>query len=307
MLVAISLCTVLGMRAQQDAVFQQYWATETQFNPAAAGKCDQLNITAALQTHAAGFSDAGSTIFAGVDAAFKLGKTRHGAGVSFQTDNIGLFSHKKIDVQYAYQLQFHKQHRLSIGAAAHLLSENVEISKADIDDTNDPLFTGGDLDGSNIDVSAGLYYQWKDLSIGAAMTHLMAPTIKLGDRNEIKTTQHLYVDAMYRIRTRNPYFHITPSAMLRTDFGDYRADLTARFAFERDKKNLNFGINYAPLHSVAIFLGGVFHGINVCYSYEANTEGMGLGAGQHEVTVGYKLDLKLQKKGRNLHRTVRWL
>ena len=31
------------------------------------------------------------------------------------------------------------------------------------------------------------------------------------------------------------------------------------------------------------------------------------GAGQHEITLGYRLDLNLGKKGRNLHRSVRWL
>jgi len=47
--------------------------------------------------------------------------------------------------------------------------------------------------------------------------------------------------------------------------------------------------------------------VNLSYSYEANTSGMGLGAGQHEVTLGYKLDLDLGKKGKNLHRSVRYL
>lgn len=307
LILASLIClTTWVARAQQDPAFVQYWALESQFNPAAVGKCDQLNILAGLQTHAMGYDDAGTTLYAGADAAFRLGKTHHGLGAAFQADNIGLFSHKRVSVQYAYQLRF-KKHKLSIGAEADLLQENVELSKADVEETGDPVFSGGDLDGSRIDASIGLYYQWKDLSAGLSVTHLTAPTIELGDKNEIRLRRHYFLNAAYNIHTRSPYFRFVPSAIIRTDLRDWRADITARCILERDKKNLNFGLSYSPMHSVAVFVGCVFQGINICYSYEANTEGMGIGAGQHEVTLGYKLNLNLGKKGRNLHRTVRWL
>lgn len=54
-------------------------------------------------------------------------------------------------------------------------------------------------------------------------------------------------------------------------------------------------------------MGGTFHGVDLSYSYEANTSGMGIGAGQHEVSIGYSLELNLGKRGKNLHRSVRWL
>ena len=61
------------------------------------------------------------------------------------------------------------------------------------------------------------------------------------------------------------------------------------------------------MHSVTGFVGGRFHGIDLSYSYEANTEGIGLLHGNHEVTLGYTLDLNLSNKGKNLHRSVRFL
>lgn len=307
LILGLLMCLALAARAQQDPAFAQYWMIPTQYNPAAAGRSDQLNISAALQMHAMGFDDAGSTLYAGADIAFRLGSTYHGVGASFQSDNIGIFAHKKVSVQYAYQFRFKKHHKLSIGAEADLLQENVETSKADLDNSSDPVFSGGDMDGSRFDASVGLYYQWKDLSVGLSMMHVTAPTIELGEKNEIRIRSHYNATAAYEIRTRNPYIRITPSAMFRTDLRDYRADVTARFAFERDKKNFNFGVSYSPMHSATVFVGCVFHGVNVCYSYEANTQGMGIGAGQHEITLGYRLDLNLDKKGHNMHKTVRWL
>ena len=95
--------------------------------------------------------------------------------------------------------------------------------------------------------------------------------------------------------------------MLRYDGTAFRADITARLQYAHQKKRLYCGLCYSPQHSVTGFVGGMFHGVDLGYSYEANTSGMGLGAGQHEITLGYRLDLNLGKKGRNLHRSVRWL
>ena len=48
--------------AQQDPALSHYWLVEPQFIPAAVGRTPQLNINAAMQTHAAGYEDGGSTL-----------------------------------------------------------------------------------------------------------------------------------------------------------------------------------------------------------------------------------------------------
>ena len=88
---------------------------------------------------------------------------------------------------------------------------------------------------------------------------------------------------------------------------ELRTDLTARLIYQREKKRLYGGANYSAGHSVALFVGGDFHGIDLCYSYEANTEGIGMQSGQHEITLCYRMDLDLGKKGRNRHKSLRYL
>ena len=129
----------------------------------------------------------------------------------------------------------------------------------------------------------------------------------LGATNEINVKSMYNFTAGYNIRTNNPLLTIAPSTMLRYDGTDFRADITAQVIYKREKKCLYGGLNFSPSHSVAGFVGGTFHGIDISYSYEANTSGMGLQSGQHEVTLAYSLDLNLGKRGRNLHRSVRWL
>ena len=67
------------------------------------------------------------------------------------------------------------------------------------------------------------------------------------------------------------------------------------------------GVGYSPSNSVTAYLGGNFHGITIGYSYEAFTNGIGLGYGSHELFVRYQADMNLFKKGRNRHQSVRIL
>lgn len=292
--------------AQQDASYLQYWKIPTQWNPAAAGRSPQLSINTAIQTHAMGFEDAGTTMWAGVDMAFAIGRTRHGVGAAFTNDAIGLFSHKRLAVQYAY-------HRplwggmLSLGVQADMLQEDIDGSKAQFGSGSDPAFPSSKVNGSAIDGSAGLYFQRKALQLGIAVQHLSAPRITLGETHKIEVRRHYNVMAAYNIRTGSPLFTIIPSAMWRSDLAEHRIDLTLRGRYAFERRTIYGGINYAPQRSVALFAGGTLHGIDLTYSYEANTSGLGLGAGQHEVSITYRLDLDLGKKGKNLHKSVRWL
>ena len=294
------------IRAQQDPAFLHYWSLAPQYNPAAVGRNPQLSINGAYQAHASGFEDAGGTMYAGADMAFRLGNTLHGVGAVFQNDEFGLFSHQRFSVQYAYRFKLFGG-QLAIGVEADMLNEKVDGSKADLGDGNDPAFPSSQLSGSKFDASAGLWYAHKQWYAGISAQHLTAPTVLLGENNEIRIKSLYNFTAGYNIRTRNPLLTIAPSTMLRYDGTDFRADITARVVYKREKKCLYGGLNYSPSHSVAGFVGGTFHGIDISYSYEANTSGMGLQSGQHEVTLGYSLDLNLGKRGRNLHRSVRWL
>lgn len=305
LLLAVCGNTVVAT-AQYDAAFMRYWQVEPQLNPAAVGRQEELNITVALQTHAMGYEDAGSTLYAGADMAFALGRTRHGVGLTLVNDEIGLFSHKRFSVQYAYHHQLWGG-RLSGGLQVDMLSESVDGGKAQTNDANDPVFSGGDMSGSQFDASVGLFYTHRRWYAGLAMQHLTAPTIALGDKSELKINSAYNFMAGYNIPTKYPFITVTPSVLLRYDSTDFRADITARVKYSAEKRIVYGGVNYAPQYSIGAFVGFVFHGLDICYGYEANTNGMGIAAGNHEVTLGYKVELNLGKKGRNAHKSVRWL
>lgn len=136
LLLLACLCTA---SAQQAPAFAHYWDMLPQFNAGAVGNNEQLRITAAYQAHNVGFEDAGGTMYAGADMAFALGKTRHGVGLVFEKDAIGLFAHQRFCAQYAYQQRLFGG-KLGIGVEVDMLNEKVDGSKADLIDPNDPAF-----------------------------------------------------------------------------------------------------------------------------------------------------------------------
>ena len=294
------------VQAQQDVAFLHYWRMETQWNPAAVGQSPQLSIQGAVQTHTMGYEQAGSTMWAGADMAFALGRTFHGVGAMFLNDNIGLFSHKRFSLQYAYHQPW-RGGTIALGLQADMLHEGIDGSKADLGDKNDPAFPTTQVNGSAFDLSVGSYYQRKGFRLSAAYHHLAAPTVRLGETHELPIRGVLNVGTQYNIRTSSPLFTITPSAMLRSDFTDYRVDLTLRGEYKFENRLIFGGINYAPQRSVGLFVGGTLQGIDISYGYEANTSGLGLGTGQHEIVIAYRLPIDLGKKQRNLHKSVRWL
>ena len=293
--------------AQQDPAFVHYWEIEPQWNPAAAGRSDQLSVNAIYQLHALGYDDAGGTMYAGADMAFQLGKTRHGVGLVFQNDEFGLFSNKRFSVQYSYHFKL-AGGRMSIGVEGDMVQESVEGSKADLADSGDPAFPSTDVNGSRFDLGAGIYYNHRDKWwAGLSVLHATAPEILVGDIYKYEVKRLYNFSAGYNIKLKSPFFKVIPSTMLRYDGADFRADITGRVVYQRENKLLYAGASWSPQHSATLFVGGSFHGIQIGYAYEANTSGMGLEAGNHEIILSYRMPIDLQKHGKNVHKSVRWL
>lgn len=94
---------------------------------------------------------------------------------------------------------------------------------------------------------------------------------------------------------------------MRYDGHVWRGDIGARVLYKHDNKEMYAGLSCSPTNSVTAMIGGSFHGINIGYSYEMYTSAINPGNGSHEIFVRYQTDINLQKKGRNKHKSVRYL
>lgn len=296
----------LSARAQYDPTFSHYWAMEPSFNPAAVGKESKINVAAAYAMNLTGFENNPRTMYAGGDMPFYFLKSYHGVGAQFMNDQIGLFSHQKFAVQYAYR---HKLFggMIGVGVQLGMLSETFDGSKVDTETPDDPAFPSSEATGSGFDIGAGLYYTHRNWYAGMSVQHANAPTINIGEAQELKIDRTYYLTGGYNIKLRNPFLSIHPTVFARTDGTAYRVDVSGRLKYTNDKKVMYAGLAYSPTNSITILIGGNFHGISLGYSYEIYTSAISIGNGSHEIFIGYQTDINLQKKGRNKHKSVRIL
>ena len=301
----LTLVSAAG-HAQYDVSFSHYFDLEPSFNAAAVGKESKLNISAAYAMDLAGFKRNPQTMYAGADIPFYFAKAFHGAGIQFMNDKLGLFTHQRLALQYAFRMKLFGG-QLAAGVSAGLLSESFDGTKVDLDDSSDPAFSSSKLDGNALDLGAGLYYTRGPLYVGLSAQHLNSPLVSLGERNELKVDATYYATGGYTIRLRNPFLAIKPSFLVRTDGVAWRGDITARLVYTNDKKMMYAGVGYSPANSATLLIGGNVHGIVLGYSYEMYTSAINPGNGSHELFVGYQMDINLMKKGKNLHKSVRTL
>lgn len=308
-LTIITLWLVLGFSeasAQYDATFSHYFDLEPTFNPAAVGKQPKLNITGAYAMSMAGFENNPRTMVLAADMPFVFAGMNHGAGVQLMNDQIGVFKHQRIALQYAYKLKLGSA-TLGLGLQGALLLENIDGTRLDPAEANDHALPTSEETGNAVDLGVGLYYMARTWYVGLSAQHLNSPNVELGERHELHIAPTYYLTSGCNISLRNPFVKIKPSALVRTDGTGYRADISTRVEYANEKRLLYAGVSYAPTISVTGMVGGRFHGIVLGYSYEMYTSAIKPGNGSHELFVGYEQELNFVKKGKNKHKSVRLL
>ncbi|MBQ8337062.1 MAG: PorP/SprF family type IX secretion system membrane protein [Bacteroidaceae bacterium] len=303
----LSACAVLNVSAQYDAHFTHYWKMQNFYNPAGAGFDRQMTIYAAYSNQLTGFEGNPKTMLINIDTPIPFIKSDHNLGLGVVNDEIGKFSNQHLYLNYAYGFKLFKG-RFVIGAQIGLVNSSFENKDLDFGgENNDPAFPSGNADGNNFDVGAGLLYQHKYFYVGASGLHLNAPLIEMGEKNEIRIDPYLNFMAGGNIPLKNPLFSIQPSLQVMTDFVAWRADITGKATYSYNGKEFFGGVTYSPTTSVALFLGVEMMNITLSYGYELFTSGVGAAYGNHDIYLGYKIDLGTFKKGKNKHNSIRIL
>jgi type IX secretion system PorP/SprF family membrane protein len=254
-----------------------------------------------------GFEGNPKTMLINLDMPIPFIKSDHGLGVGIVNDEIGKFSNQHLYFNYAYAFKLLKG-RFALGLQAGLV--NCSFENKDLifgENNNDPAFPSGNADGNKIDFGAGIFYQHKYFYAGVAGLHLNAPLVLLGENNEIKISPYFNFMAGGNIPVKNSLITIQPYMQVMTDLVSWRASITAIGTYSYNGKEFFGGVTYSPMTSVAFILGMDMKNITVSYAYELFTSGVGAENGNHDVFIGYKVDLGMFKKGKNKHNSIRIL
>ena len=301
------VCTVCTVQAQSDAHFTHYWKMLNYFNPAGAGAEGKLTAYGAYSNQMTGFEGNPKTMLINLDAPIPFIKSDHSLGLGIINDEIGKFSNQHLYFNYGYAFRLLKG-RLALGVQAGLV--NCSFENKDLifgESNNDPAFPSGNADGNKIDFGAGIFYRHKYFYAGLAGLHLNAPLVLLGEKNEIKISPYFNFMAGGNIPVKNSLITIQPYMQVMTDLVSWRASMTAIGTYSYGGKEFFGGVTYSPMVSVAFILGMEMKNITVSYAYELFTSGVGAENGNHDIFIGYKVDLEIFKKGKNKHNSIRIL
>lgn len=305
----LTLCTLLcavAARAQFDTHFTHYWALQGYYNPAVAGLSGRLNMYGTYAMQMAGYTNAPATMLVGADMVLPTEKKNQAVSANLYNESIGLFTNQRLFAGYAYRFNLGNG-RMALGASIGSLEQKFDGSKVEAEESNDDAFPSSEVDGMGLDVTAGVHYTHGAYYAGLSVMHLTAPTIVLGETNEIKIDPTYYFCGGGNIQLKNPLLSIQPSLQVMTDLQAWRADVTVRGTYTYDEKRYYAGITYSPMTSVAILLGGEINSVSFGYAYELFTSGVGIIHGSHDLYVGYVMDVNLFKKGKNKHKSIRIL
>lgn len=298
----------LSLQAQWDVQWSDYSRMKSFFNPAVSGTDGKLNVTGAYSLQFAGYDNAPQTMYVGADMPVYFLGPRHGGGVSFMTDKIGIFSTQKISLQYAYNFIFgeKKNTHLAVGVQGAMLTENIS-SDVELADPNDPAFPRSKVDGNGVDMGVGVYLSNPKYWVSASVLHLTAPLLEMGETYEVQLSRMYYLMGGGNIKLKNTPLTLQPSFLIQTDLQSWREDIQCKVKYEYEERLFYAGIGFSPKTSATLLLGGEFHGIGIGYSYQIYTQGISMINGSHELVINYITDLDLFKKGRNRHKSVRFL
>ena len=309
LILILIICTgaFANAHAQYDVHFTHYWNMLGFYNPAAVGSTGKLWGYGAYSNQMTGFDNNPKTMLLHIDSPIPFVSGDHSLGVGVLNDMIGLFTNQHLYMNYAYAMKVFDG-RLAAGLQLGLL--NAEFDSKNIEfggDKNDPAFPSGQANGNKFDVGFGVLYQHKYFYAGLSGLHLNSPLILLGEKNEIQIEPFYNFTAGGNIPLENTLITIQPYIQVMTDFVSWRTDITAKGTYKYNDKEYFGGATYSPGTSVTLFFGAEFKNITASYGYELFTSGIGAKNGNHDIFVGYKMNLEIFKKGKNKHNSIRIL
>lgn len=286
---------------QWDAQISQYWRIKNTYNPSFAGETNNLEATLLHRMQWLGVDNAPRTSFGMASMPLKFLGMQHGVGITLQRDKAGLFSNMYTMVQYTYKHRFGKNKYLNIGLQGGMVNVEFDANGIRIPDDNaifdpsDPAIPIGAATGKSFDAGLGISWTTPQYYVGLSVTHLLEPSIDLGDDKRSFISRTYYLVGGYNIALSNPLIVLQPSALIKSDNVLTQVDVTARAEYN---KMFNGGISWRKDDGFVFLLGVKYKIFDAGYSYDLSTSEISkASSGSHELFVKVSIPLHQKKSG----------
>jgi type IX secretion system PorP/SprF family membrane protein len=257
----------LGLFAQQEPQFNQYMFNKTLINPAAAGSNDAFYAAVAARYQWIGYKDGDSLNVSprsfGLSFDMPIYAIKSGLGINFMYGALGAEKNIDFKLNYAYQLNINRRHRLSFGLSFSLLSKSIDYSQL-LPAEFDPMLSNTTEKGMMTDIGLGLHYQaYNKFYLGLSANNLLGSSAEIGSP-EFDLQRHFYLYSGYDIEVNNDIV-VTPGLMVKATSTALTADINGILTYNEQF----WGGILVRTSGAAGLMGGIdFNGLRVGISYD---------------------------------------
>ncbi|GBF20887.1 MULTISPECIES: PorP/SprF family type IX secretion system membrane protein [Arenibacter] len=280
--------------AQKEPQYTQYMYNIGSFNPAYVGTVETPDITGLYRVQWSGIPGAPRTMRFGVN--LPLANEKNGLGFNVVSDQLGPTTQTYIDLAYSFQVKLSDDTKLSFGVDAGGSLLDVDYTKGDFENPNEPLINNADTFNKFYPtVGAGMFMYQENWYVGLSVPNFL--------------TSGIYADEVANIVEDKMQFNFIGGYVF-----DFSEGLKFKPAFLMNylkglPLNLNLSTNF--LISDVVTLGASYRldnalsglaGLQISnslflgYSYDYNTNGLGeYSQGSHEVILKFYLGRSIGK------------
>ncbi|MDG2087061.1 MAG: type IX secretion system membrane protein PorP/SprF [Flavobacteriales bacterium] len=247
----VILFCVLSLSAQQDPQFSQNMFNKLANNPGYAGSTSGISTSVLHRSQWMGFDDEGaaaSTQNFSVDAEVPI--LNGGVGLNIVKDNIASFSNLGIQASYAYMTQLGFG-QIGMGMSVGMYQSGLNGGALRPSQAGDPVIPTGDVNGSKLDIGAGVYFNNQNMYIGLSSAHMTEPTIEWSDGQSYNLARHYFLISGYNYEI-NPQFSLHPSIYLKHDGATSQLDINTNLIYNNKMWS---GVSYRVDEGVIILVG----------------------------------------------------
>ena len=246
----------IGVSAQQDPQFSQNMFNKLANNPGFAGSQGGISTSVLHRSQWMGFSDDGaasSTQNFSVDADIPF--LNGGVGLNVVKDNIAQFSNLGIQASYAFRTQLGIG-QIGMGISVGMFQSGLDGGALRSAQSGDQVIPTGDVNGSNLDLGAGFYFNTQDIYLGVSTAHMTEPTIEWSSGEQYSLERHYFLISGY-YHEINPEISLNPSIYFKSDGATSQLDINTNIIFTNQNNNQMWGGVSYRLDEGLILLAGM--------------------------------------------------
>jgi type IX secretion system PorP/SprF family membrane protein len=287
-------------KAQQDPMYSQYMFNHQVLNPAYVGSWGFLTSTFLYRKQWVGINGAPETGSFSFHTPSK--NDRHGFGLSFITDKIGVTQTNGFTAAYAFRIHLSEHARLALGLQGSL--DNYQARFGDVrtgstidpgTNGSDPAFTGNSVNLWLPNAGAGLFFHTKHFYAGASTPRLI--THNLSNASVASTahqSRHFFFTTGVVIGQDDAFVKFKPSILVKySPSSPVQFDVNAHVLFA---DRLWVGLSYRTEDAVVFMLQAqLLQWLRMGYAFDLITSELNTyGNASHEFMLG--MDLNFKKK-----------